>query len=196
MIGGLVPGKTKTRRSPSPCLARRQTARENIALNVLQAEREAQREDAFCDARCPHRHPVAKLLYGIELPAAVAEIGKLELAGRTFGMPPRLIEISAALQKDSQCSRKGLTKERVQIQLYCELSEKLVPGAVDVVEVDKDWVGEAQEMGALGCGKAVQRFTRASPTGDLDDFGGLPKDEDRKVDAAGKQLLEACRKAA
>ena len=85
--------------------------RGKYALNVLQAEREAQRDDAFCDARRPHLHRVTKLLYGIELPAAVVEIGKLELAGRTFGMPPRLLEISPALE-ESQCSRKADQRSR------------------------------------------------------------------------------------
>jgi hypothetical protein len=75
---------------------------------------------------------VTRLLYGIELPPAVVEFGKLELASRTFGMPPRLLEISPALQKNLNAV-KGLTTDRVQLQLYCELSEKLVPGAVDVV---------------------------------------------------------------
>ena len=96
--------------------------RGKYALNVLRAEREAQQEGAFCDARRPHSHPVAKLLYGIELPTTLAETRKLELASRTYGMPPRLLEISAALQKNLNAV-ENLTKERIQIQVYCELSE-------------------------------------------------------------------------
>jgi internalin A len=163
--------------------------RGKYALNVLQAEREAQREDAFCDARRPHRHRVAKLLYGIELPTTIVEIGKLELASRTFGMPPRLLEISTALQKTLNAVQ-GLTKERVQIQLYCELSEKLVPGAVDVVEMDKDWVAEARRWLPWAAGKlTILRKIDSMPTSDPDYFGDLPKDQDRKVDAAAKSLL-------
>jgi hypothetical protein len=171
-----------------PCLT--PDCRGKYALNVLQAEREAQREDSFCDARRPHRHRVTRLLYGIELPTVVVEIGKLELASRTFGMPPRLLEISPALQKNLDAV-KGLTTESVQIQLYCELSEKLVSGAVDVVEADKDWVGEARKWVPWVAGKlASLSKVHSLPSSDPDYFGDLPKDQDRKVDAAAKQLLK------
>ena len=119
----------------------------------------------------------------MELPTVVAEIGKLELASRTFGRPPRLLEISPALQKNLN-AMKGLTTESIQIQLYCELSAKLVPGAVDVVELNKDWVADLRKI-VPWLFKVLSK-----PTGDVDEFTGLPKDEDPKVDAAAKQLLK------
>ncbi|HXW22942.1 MAG TPA: hypothetical protein VEK14_08545, partial [Rhodomicrobium sp.] len=164
--------------------------RGKYALNVLQAEREVQREDAFCDARRPHRHPVAKLLYDIDLPTAVAEIRRSTLDNRTFGRPPRLLEIGAALQKNLNAV-KGLTKESVQIQLYCELSEELAPSAVDIIEVDKDWVAEVRKWMPWIAGKFATLHTGpALPDGDFDVFKDLPKDEDKSKDAAGKQLLK------
>ncbi|MGB9162865.1 MAG: COR domain-containing protein, partial [Rhodomicrobium sp.] len=156
-------------------------------LNVLQKQRDARQRESFCDVPETHEHPVAKLLYGIELPTTTAEFEKLELASRTFGRPPRLIEISAALQKNLNAV-ENLTKERVKIQLYCELSEKLVPGADGEVEVDKDWVAELRKLMPWVAGNLYKVFSK--PSGDLDEFPGLPKDEDRKVDAAAKQLLK------
>ena len=158
-------------------------------LNVLQRQREAKQRDSFCDGPETHEHPIAKLLYGIELPTGPADMRRLELAGRTYGMPPRLIEISEALQKNLNAV-EHLTKERIQIQVYCELSEQPVRGAVDVVEVDRDWVAEVRKWVPWVAGKLATLYKVSSlPTGDLDDFGGLPKDADRKVDAVGKQLL-------
>jgi hypothetical protein len=156
-------------------------------LNVLQRQRDAKQRESFCDGPDTHEHPVAKLLYGIELPTTTAEFGKLELASRTFGRPPRLLEISAALQKNLNAV-ESLTKERVKIQLYCELSGKLVPGADGEVEVDKDWVAELRKLMPWVAGNLYKVFSK--PTGDLNEFPGLPKDEDRKVDAAAKQLLK------
>ncbi len=127
--------------------------RGKYALNVLQAEREAQREDAFCDARRPHRHRVAKLLYGIELPTAFAEMQKHELSGRTFGTPPRLLEVSEPLEVTAS---ERLTKDRRQIQLYCELSGKPVPGATGVIEADKELWEQNPEIGVT-CGKGSSR---------------------------------------
>ncbi len=114
------------------------------ALNVLQAERDAQRVDAPCDARRPHRHLIAKLLYGIELPTTVLEIWKSTLANQTFAQPPRLLEVSKALEPNAG---ERLTKNSVQVQLYCELSEKLVPGAVDIIKVRKNWADDLSEWG-------------------------------------------------
>jgi hypothetical protein len=151
--------------------------RGKYALNVLQAEREAQREDAFCDARRPHRHRVTQLLYGIELPAAVVEIGKLELASRTFGMPPRLLEISPALQKNLNAV-KGLTTESVQIQLYCELSGKPVPGATGVIAADKELWERARKLVS---------FALKVPMGD---FKNLPTPGGRKLDPNQEYFLK------
>jgi hypothetical protein len=152
------------------------------ALNVLQAEqREGHRDEAFCDARRPHRHQVAKLLYGIELPSALAEIRKSTLAGQTFGQPPRLLEISAPPEINAG---KRLTTDRVGIQLYCELSEKLVPGASKTIEVPKDWADELRKWGPWAAGHLKTLWS--VPDADFD-FKGLPKHEDRKGD--GKHVL-------
>lgn len=166
-----------------PCPSRKCPGK--YRLNVLQKQRDARQQDAFCDGPDTHEHRVAKLLYGIELPTTVVELGKLELASRTYGMPPRLLEISPALQKTLNAVEQ-LTKERVQIQLYCELSQKLVPRAADVVELDKDWVAELRKLVPWVAGNLYKVFSK--PSGDLDEFPGLPKDEERKVDAAGKHF--------
>ena len=152
------------------------------ALNVLQAEqREGHRDEAFCDARRPHRHQIATLLYGIELPSALAEIRKSTLAGQTFGQPPRLLEISEPPEINAW---KRLTTDRVGIQLYCELSEKLVPGASKTIEVPKDWADELRKWGPWAAGH-LKTFWSV-PDADSD-FKGLPKHDDRKGD--GKHVL-------
>jgi hypothetical protein len=151
----------------------------------LQKQRDAKQRDAFCDGPDTHEHPIAKLLYGIELPANVADIGKLELASRTFGKPPRLLEVS---EPPEQNAGKRATKNRVRIELYCELSEKLVPGAADTIEVDKEWAEEVKRWLPWVEGQFKTLYkTLSTPDADFD-FKGLPKPADRK-NAAGKQAL-------
>ena len=152
------------------------------ALTVLQAEqREGHRVEAFCDARRPHRHQIATLLYGIELPSAVAEIRRSALAGQTFGQPPRLLEISEPTEINAG---KQFTKDRVGIQLYCELSEKLVTGAGATIEVPKDWADELRKWVPWAAGHLKTLWSTHEP--DFD-FEGLPQHEDRKSD--GKHVL-------
>ena len=68
---------------------------------------------------------------------------------------------------------KGLTKERAKIQLYCELSGKLVPGADGEVEVDKDWVAELRKLMPWVAGNLYKVFSK--PSGDLDEFQVFPR---------------------
>ena len=154
-------------------------------LTVLQSERDAKREDAPCNKRPPHRHPIAKLLYGIELPSSGAEGRKVMLDSRTHGQPPRLLEVSEPSERDAG---KRLTKNCVRIELYCELSEKLVPGAAATIEVDKDWVEAVKRWLPWVEGQFKMLYkTISTPDADLD-FKGLPKPADQK-NAAGNQAL-------
>jgi hypothetical protein len=146
------------------------------AFNVLQAEqREGGRDEAFCDGRRAHRHPVATLLHGIQLPTAFAEMQKHELSGRTYGAPPRLLEISEPLDGPAP---DRLTKDRRQIQLCCELSGKPVPGATGVIEADKELWERAR--------KSVS-FALKVPVGD---FKNLPTPGGRKLDPNQEYFLK------
>jgi hypothetical protein len=57
--------------------------------------------------------------------------------------------------------------------------------------MEKDWVAEVRRWLPWAAGKlAILRKIDSMPNSDPDYFGDLPKDQDRKVDAAAKQLLK------
>ena len=156
-------------------------------LTVLQSERDAKREDAPCNKRPPHRHPIAKLLYGIELPTSDAEGRKVMLASRTYGQPPRLLDVSEPPEHNAG---KRLTLDRVKIQLYCELSEKLVPSAAATIEVPKDWAEAFRKWAPWAAGHLKTLWV--TPDADLD----FKSCRSMRIGRATESPFLVCRKAA
>jgi internalin A len=158
-------------------------------LRDLEADLHQKRSEAACVGGGRHTHAIGKLLYQIEESNAVAEIRRADLGSQTYGQPPRFVEISPVNEQTLRGRAKGAIKRRVRIQIYCELSEKPVDGAVDVVEVDKKsweaakrwapWVVRGAIVFGGGIGVPM-------PT---DDPSDVPSSGDRKKSDAGDEQL-------